>query len=101
MMHDDPNEGSQEDQPWLYAELHQKEDLDEVIKAIFRIPTLPEIGEASVEELLGSASGDLMGYLFVHVHQAERFLKLHKRNAIPPGLAAWDLGQEAVHELLV
>ena len=89
------------DGPWLYAELHEKKNLDDVIRTIFRLPQLPNVGDAPAANVLDLTSRDLMGYLFIHVHQSERFLKLHGRNAIPPGLAAWDLGEEAVHELLV
>lgn len=89
------------DRPWLYAELHQKKELDEIVKTIFRFSALPHVDDTSVSDVLDSTSRGLMGYLFVHVHQAERFLKLHKRKAVPPGLAAWDLAEEAIHELLV
>jgi len=100
-MNNGRNQDMAKDQPWLYAELHVKKDMEEVIREIFRLPVLPEVERAQVREAMESASRGLMGYLFVHVHQAERFLKLHKISAIPSGLAAWDLGEEAVHELLV
>ncbi len=89
--------------PWLFAEAHELSSVDQVIEKMFRLRgKLTPLENVAAERVLQATGDGIMGFLFVYVHQAQHILDLtNKQRLSDAQLSAWDLPEEAVHELLV
>ena len=88
--------------PWLYGLLHNSNSLDEVLKSFFGFQgEWPPIPDPSLHDRLENASNRLFGFLYAQAHQNEHVVDGSQRREPGFHLAAWDLADEALHEVAV